>query len=70
MCRTGAVFHMLSSLDELGRTGFTAIADSADEADALYRDVQATLAIRADHAAACAARRGPSQSAQARNHIE
>jgi hypothetical protein len=25
--RLGAVFHMLSSVDELGRTGITAIAD-------------------------------------------
>jgi len=43
MQRTGAVFHMLSSLDALGRTGFTAIADSAEEADALYERVHATL---------------------------
>jgi hypothetical protein len=39
----GVVFHMLSSLDELGRVGYTAIADSADEADALSRNVQETL---------------------------
>lgn len=43
MRRTGAVFHMLSSLDELGRTGFTAIADSPDEADALYGHVNDAL---------------------------
>jgi PGM1 C-terminal domain len=47
MRQTGAVFHMLSSLDELGRTGFTAIADSADEANHLYERVQATLLDRA-----------------------
>jgi hypothetical protein len=41
--RSGVVFHMLSSLDELGRAGYTAIADSADEADALSRNVQETL---------------------------
>jgi len=41
--RTGAVFHMLSSLDELGRVGYTAIADSPDEADALYAHVHETL---------------------------
>ena len=43
MRRTGTVFHMLSSLDEVGATGFTAIADSADEADALYAQVRQTL---------------------------
>jgi hypothetical protein len=43
MRRSGVVFHMLSSLDELGRTGYTAIADSADQADALSRKVQETL---------------------------
>jgi PGM1 C-terminal domain len=40
---TGTVFHMLSSLDELGRTGFTAIGDSPESADALYDRVQTTL---------------------------
>jgi hypothetical protein len=34
---------MLSSLTELGRTGFTAIADSADEAAALYGHVEELL---------------------------
>jgi hypothetical protein len=43
MRHSGVVFHMLSSLDELGRAGYTAIADSADEADALSRTVQGTL---------------------------
>jgi len=47
MQRTGTVFHMLSSLDELGRTGFTAIGDSPDEADAVYEHVQATLMSQA-----------------------
>jgi hypothetical protein len=41
--RTGVVFHMLSSLDELGQCGFTAIADRAEEADALYEHVQREL---------------------------
>ena len=48
MQRTGTVFHMLSSLDELGRAGFTAIANSAEEADALYEHVQATVLAEAD----------------------
>ena len=43
MRRTGTVFHMLSSVNDVGRTGFTAIADSAGEADALYARVQQTL---------------------------
>jgi hypothetical protein len=38
---------MLSSLDELGRTGFTAIADSADEADELYSRVQDAMVSEA-----------------------
>lgn len=38
---------MLSSLDELGRTGFTAIADSADEADELYSRVQRAMVSEA-----------------------
>jgi PGM1 C-terminal domain len=45
--RVGTVFHMLSSLDELGRAGFTAIGQSAEEADALYDRVRATLISRA-----------------------
>jgi hypothetical protein len=53
MQRVGTVFHMLSSLDELGRAGFTAIANSPEEADALYEHVQRTLL---DHADALASR--------------
>jgi hypothetical protein len=44
----GAVFHMLSSLDELGRAGFTAIGENPDEADAIYAHVEATLRLNAD----------------------
>ena len=32
----GIVFHMMSALPESGRTGLTAVADSAEEADRLY----------------------------------
>jgi hypothetical protein len=46
--RVGSVFHMLSSVDELGRTGFTAIADSSDESDALFARVQEELLREAD----------------------
>ena len=55
--RAGAVFHMLSSLDELGRTGFTAIADSAEEADAMYEDITAELLRLAEDRARRAPRR-------------
>ena len=48
MRRIGPVFHMLSSLDELGRAGYTAIGDSAEEASAIYDHVQATLLEQAD----------------------
>ena len=44
--RRGVVFHMLSSLDELGRTGFTAIADTAEDADALDERVRRTMLAR------------------------
>ena len=40
---TGVVFHMLASLAENGRIGLVAIADSAAEADALYRRTQSVL---------------------------
>jgi len=52
MLREGTVFHMLSSLDELGRTGFTAIASTAAEAEALYENTRATLLEEAELAAA------------------
>jgi hypothetical protein len=51
--RTGTVFHMLSSLDELGRVGFTAIGNSPEEADARFGHVKASL-MR--HANACGLR--------------
>jgi len=34
--QTGAVFHMMSSLPERGRTGITAIGDSPEQADEVY----------------------------------
>jgi hypothetical protein len=45
--RVGAVIHMLCSIDELGRAGFTAIGRSAAEADAIFEHVQATLVRQA-----------------------
>ncbi|HEX8976332.1 MAG TPA: peptide ligase PGM1-related protein [Solirubrobacteraceae bacterium] len=41
--RQGVVFHMLSSLDALGRAGLTAIAGSHEEAAALYDRTRTTL---------------------------
>jgi hypothetical protein len=40
---TGIVFHMMSALPESGRTGFTAVADSPGEAQALYEHCLAML---------------------------
>jgi len=40
--QTGVVFHMMSALPELGRTGMTAVADSPEEAGWMYdRVIQA-----------------------------
>jgi hypothetical protein len=40
---TGAVFHMLGSVGQLARAGVTAIAESAEAADGVYRSVEAAL---------------------------
>jgi hypothetical protein len=52
--QTGIVLHMLSALGECGRFGFTAVGDSAAEAEALYaravaavdEEAEAALAVR------------------------
>jgi hypothetical protein len=41
--QTGVVFHILSALGDCGRVGLTAVADSHDDADALYRKTLAIL---------------------------
>jgi hypothetical protein len=41
--QTGAVFHMVSALPEIGRTGMTAVADSAEEAQWMYDRVVSVL---------------------------
>ncbi len=41
--RCGVVFHMLSSLDELGRVGLTAVGDSALDARRRYEQAQAVV---------------------------
>jgi hypothetical protein len=41
--QTGVVFHMMSALGELGRTGLTAVGNSHDEAKATYARALAVL---------------------------
>jgi pheganomycin biosynthesis PGM1-like protein/ATP-grasp domain-containing protein len=41
--QTGVVFHMVSSLPEIGRTGLTAVADSPEEAQWMYDGVVRVL---------------------------
>jgi hypothetical protein len=41
--QTGVVFHMMSALGELGRTGLTAVGNSHDEAKAMYARALAVL---------------------------
>ncbi len=53
--QTGVVFHMMSALPEHGRLGLTAVADSMDDAHALY--LQTVAAI--DEEAAVASRWKP-----------
>jgi PGM1 C-terminal domain len=38
--QVGVVFHMLGGLGELGRVGLTAVGDSRDQADAIYRGAE------------------------------
>ena len=48
----GVVFHMLNGIAEEGSFGLTAVADSRDEAEALYRRTIEVLDAEADAAAA------------------
>ncbi|HWN65566.1 MAG TPA: peptide ligase PGM1-related protein [Candidatus Binatus sp.] len=41
--QTGVVFHMMSALGELGRTGLTAVGNSHDDAKAMYARALAVL---------------------------
>jgi PGM1 C-terminal domain len=41
--QVGIVFHMISCLTEHGRVGFTAVGDSAEDADRRYQDAQRIL---------------------------
>jgi PGM1 C-terminal domain len=48
--QTGVVFHMISCLTEHGRLGLTAVADTPDEADRMYRWAEGVLLQEADQA--------------------
>lgn len=48
--QTGVVFHMVSALPQIGRTGLTAVADSAQEAQWMYDRVVAVLDAEAKDA--------------------
>src|SRR5205814_8148101 len=41
--QTGVVFHMMSALGEMGRTGLTAVGNSHEEAKAIYTRAVAVL---------------------------
>jgi PGM1 C-terminal domain len=41
--QTGVVFHMISSIREHGRVGLTAVGDTPEQADELYRRAQSIL---------------------------
>ena len=42
--RTGATLHLLGALKEFGKLGCVAIADSREDAQALFEEVEETLA--------------------------
>ena len=48
--QSGVVFHMMGALGELGRVGLTAVGDSRDQADEIYRRAERT--VREEAAAA------------------
>jgi len=41
--QTGVVFHMMSALGELGRTGLTAVSNLHEDAKAMYERAVAVL---------------------------
>lgn len=48
--QTGVVFHMMSGLSEHGFTGLTAVADSHEAADRMYKDAVSVLETEATEA--------------------
>ncbi len=57
-CQAGVVLHMMSAVGTTGRLGLTAIADSPEEADALY---QRTIAVLDEEAKALLEEEGRGQ---------
>jgi len=41
--QTGTIFHMMSALTELGRVGLTAVGDSPEQADVIFRRAERVL---------------------------
>ena len=48
--QVGIVFHMMSSLSELGRVGLTAVGETPDEADAMYHRAEQIITDEAAEA--------------------
>ena len=46
--QVGVVFHMMSPLTELGRTGMTAVGDTPEQADSVYRKAERILVEEAE----------------------
>jgi hypothetical protein len=46
--QVGVVFHMMSALSELGRTGMTAVGETPEQADATYRRAERVLVEEAE----------------------
>ena len=46
--QVGVVFHMMSTLTELGRTGMTAVGDTPEQADSVYRKAERILVEEAE----------------------
>lgn len=46
--QVGVVFHMMSALSELGRTGMTAVGETPERADATYRRAERVLVEEAE----------------------
>jgi pheganomycin biosynthesis PGM1-like protein/ATP-grasp domain-containing protein len=46
--QVGVVFHMMSTLTELGRTGMTAVGDTPEQAEAAYRRAERLLVEEAE----------------------
>ena len=41
--QTGVMFHMLSAITELGRIGLTAVGDSRDQAESIFRHAERVI---------------------------